>query len=103
MQDMFGTLQQGNSPVKNREEATASGDRWIEDIWSRGKAVNPPARPAHCQFADIVQQTYDNPYKSTRQEDRAGDTWLTSRGKAAVPGSAGELAFHLFVRSIVHS
>ena len=89
MQDMFGTLQQGNSPVSNREEATASGDRWIEDVWSKGKAVNAPVLPGHHHFADILQQTYDNPYKSVKAEAKAGDTWLTSRGKAAVPSSSG--------------
>ncbi len=90
MQDMFGTVQQGNSPVRNRGEATASGDRWIEEVWSKGKAVNAPALPSHREFADILQQTYENPYKSNKPEEKAGDAWLTSRGKAAVPGAVGE-------------
>ena len=87
LQDMFGTLQQGNSPVKNRGQATASGDRWIEDVWSKGKAVNAPQLPSHREFADILQQTYDNPYKSARPEDKTGDAWLTSRGKGLVPAA----------------
>ncbi|DBA81753.1 hypothetical protein WJX77_006676 [Trebouxia sp. C0004] len=87
--DMFGTLQQGNSPVRTRGEATASGDRWIEDAWSKGKAVNAPSLPSHREFADILQQTYDNPYKSSRPEDKVGDAWLTSRGKGAVPIPVG--------------
>ena len=87
---MFGTLQQGNSPVRTRGEATASGDRWIEDVWSKGKAVNAPALPSHREFADILQQTYDNPYKSSRPEDKVGDAWLTSRGKGPVPNAVGK-------------
>ena len=82
---MFGTLQQGTSPVRNRGEATASGDRWIEEVWSKGKAVNAPQLPGHRDFADLLQQTYSNPYKSAAAEDRVGDAWLTCRGKAAVP------------------
>ena len=87
---MFGTLQQGNSPVRTRGEATASGDRWIEDVWSKGKAVNAPALPSHREFADILQQTYDNPYKSSCPEDKVGDAWLTSRGKGPVPNAVGK-------------
>lgn len=63
LQGMFSTLQQLGEPVRSRTEATASGDRWIEDAWSRGKAVNTPHLPGHRDFADIVQQTYDNPYR----------------------------------------
>lgn len=91
MQDMFATVQQGNSPVRTRGEATASGDRWIEDVWSKGKAVNAPALPSHREFADILQQTYDNPYKSNRPEEKVGDAWLTSRGKGSVLHAPGEL------------
>lgn len=91
LQDMFGTLQQGNSPVRNRGEATASGDRWIEDVWSKGKAVNAPQLPGHRDFADLLQQTYSNPYKSGNAGDKVGDAWLTSRGKAAVPSTSGTL------------
>ena len=79
---MFGTLQQGNRPVRNRVEATASGDRWIEEAWSKGKAVNVPQLPGHRDFADLLQQTYSNPYKSTAAEDKVGDVWLTSRGRS---------------------
>lgn len=88
---MFGTLQQGNRPVRNRVEATASGDQWIEEAWSKGKAVNAPQLPGHRDFADLLQQTYSNPYKSTAAEDKVGDVWLTSRGKAAVPSFTGEI------------
>ena len=88
---MFGTLQQGNRPVRNRVEATASGDRWIEEAWSKGKAVNVPQLPGHRDFADLLQQTYSNPYKSTAAEDTVGDVWLTSRGKAAVASSLGDI------------
>ena len=91
LQDMFGTLQQGNSPVRNRGEATASGDRWIEDVWSKGKAVNAPQLPGHRDFADLLQQTYSNPYKSNNAGDKVGDAWLTSRGKAAVPSAVGTI------------
>lgn len=49
--------------MRSRTEATASGDRWIEDAWSKGKAVNAPQVPGHREFADILQQTYDNPYR----------------------------------------
>lgn len=91
MQDMFGTLQQGTSPVRNRSEATASGDRWIAEVWSKGKAVNVPQLPGQRNFADLLQQTYSNPYKSATAEDRVGDAWLTCRGKAAVPSFGGKL------------
>ncbi|KAL3152201.1 hypothetical protein ABBQ32_001288 [Trebouxia sp. C0010 RCD-2024] len=87
--DMFGTLQQGNRPVRDMLEATASGDRWIEEAWSKGKAVNAPQLRGHRDFADLLQQTYSNPYKSSSAEDKVGDVWLTSRGKAAVPGFTG--------------
>lgn len=90
MQDMFGTLQQGTSPVRNRSEATASGDRWIAEVWSKGKAVNVPQLPGQRNFADLLQQTYSNPYKSAAAEDRVGDAWLSCRGKAAVPSSGGK-------------
>ena len=91
VQAMFGTLQQGTSPVRNRSEATASGDRWIEEVWSKGKAVNVPQLPGHRDFADLLQQSYSNPYKSTAAEDKVGDAWLTCRGKAAVPSSIGKI------------
>lgn len=87
---MFGTLQQGTNPVSNRSQAAASGDRWIEEVWSKGKAVNVPQLPGHHNFADLLQQTYSNPYKSTAAEDKVGDAWLTCRGKAAVPSSIGK-------------
>ena len=89
---MFGTLQQGSSPVRNRGEATASGDRWIEEVWSKGKAINAPQLPGHRDFTDLLQQTYSNPYRSSNAEDKVGDAWLTSRGKAAVPGPSGDSA-----------
>ena len=92
VQDMFGTLQQGSSPVRNRSEATASGDRWIEEVWSKGKAVNEPQLPGHRNFADLLQQTYSNPYKSALAEDKVGDAWLTCRGKAAVSSSIGKIS-----------
>ena len=87
---MFGTLQQGTSPVRNRGEATASGDQWIEEVWSKGKAVNVPQLPGHRDFADLLQQTYSNPYKSAAAKDKVGDAWLICRGKAAVPSSMGK-------------
>ena len=89
---MFGTLQQGTSPVRNQGEATASGDRWIEEVWSKGKAVNVPQLPGHLDFADLLQQTYSNPYKSAAAGDKVGDAWLTCRGKAAVPSFNGRIS-----------
>lgn len=63
VQGMFSTLQQVSEAVRSRGEATASGDRWIEDAWSKGKAVNVPQLAGHRDFADVLQQTYANPYK----------------------------------------
>lgn len=63
VQGMFSTLQQVSEAVRSRPEATASGDRWIEDAWSKGKAVNAPQLAGHRDFADVLQQTYANPYK----------------------------------------
>lgn len=89
LQGMFGTLEQVGQPIRSQQEATASGDRWIEDSWSKGKAVKVPQLPGHREFADILQQTYENPYKSSRPEEAVGDAWLTGRGKVIIPGAAG--------------
>ena len=65
----------------------ATGDRWIEDTWSKGKAAAEAAAiPGHREFFDIVEQRYPNPYRSQDPQEKIGDLWLTQKGKGYVAG-----------------
>lgn len=74
-------------PVRDRPAAVATGDRWIEDTWSKGKAAAEAAAiPGHREFFDIVEQRYPNPYRSQDPQEKVGDLWLTQKGKGYVAG-----------------
>eukprot|EP00891_Asterochloris_glomerata_P002187 jgi/Astpho2/2187/Aster-03178 len=87
--NLTATIQQKMDPVRDRPAAVATGDRWIEDTWSKGKAAAEAAAiPGHREFFDIVEQRYPNPYRSQDPQEKVGDLWLTQKGKGYVAGAS---------------